>query len=184
MSKSLSILIVDDDPDIISIYNAMLSGKDHVVHSQTSSLETLNIVKDLRPDLLLLDLMMPDMDGLELLSRIRKMEDLNDLKIIVISAKSYEFDRKRALELGADGFIQKSTSAEHILEQIERIVEDKVTIAFWGVRGTIPVPGPDSLKFGGNTSCVSMFFCQGTYTYIRCRHGYQIIVQNTDGKPA
>ena len=160
MKNPLTILIVDDDPDIISIYQAILNDAGHVTHSQTSSLQALNIINDLQPDLLLLDLMMPDMDGLELLSRIREMEDLTDLKIIVISAKSYEFDRKRALDQGADGFIRKSTSAENVLTQIERIVEDKVTLTYWGVRGTIPVPGPDTLKYGGNTSCVTLEFAK------------------------
>ena len=89
MKNPLSILIVDDDPDVVSIYEAILNDAGHVTHCETSSLKALSIINDLRPDLLLLDLMMPDMDGLELISRVQKLEDLVDLKIIVISAKSY-----------------------------------------------------------------------------------------------
>ncbi len=161
MKSSLNILIVDDDPDIIAIYQAILHDAGHITRAETSSVQALKIINELNPDVLLLDLMMPDMDGLELLSHIRKIDALADLKIIVISSKSYEYDRKQALARGADGFIRKSDSMQTLLQQIESIVEDKVTISYWGVRGTIPVPGPNTLKYGGNTSCVTLEFAKG-----------------------
>ena len=163
MKNSLNILIVDDDPDIIALYQAILHDAGHNTHAEVSSVQALSIINQLRPDVLLLDLMMPDMDGLELLGHIRKIDDLADLKIIVISSKSYEYDRKQALARGADGFIRKSEARQSLLQQIESIVEDKVTITYWGIRGTIPVPGPNSLKYGGNTSCVTLEFAKGPF---------------------
>ena len=175
MKNSFTILIVDDDPDIIAIYESILQNAGHVIHSQTSSVKALDSINELRPDVLILDLMMPDMDGLELLNRIRKMDDLDDLKIVVISAKSYEYDRKRALALGADGFIRKSTSAENLLEEVEQIVEDKITMTYWGVRGTLPVPGRNTLKYGGNTSCVTLEFAKEPFLIFDAGTGIKVL---------
>lgn len=160
MKNTLKVLIVDDDPDIIAIYRAILQGAGHVTRHEFSCRDVIKTINEYQPDVLLLDLMMPEIDGLELLSRIRQNDQLDSLKIIVISSKTYEFDRKRALTLGADGFIRKSASMENLAHQVEKIVEDKISMMYWGVRGTIPVPGPNSLKYGGNTSCVTLEFAK------------------------
>ena len=175
MKNSLNILIVDDDPDIIALYQAILHDAGHITHSETSSVKALNIINELNPDVLLLDLMMPDMDGLELLGHIRKIDELADLKIIVISSKSYEYDRKQALSRGADGFIRKSESMQTLLLKVESIVEDKITITYWGIRGTIPVPGPATLKYGGNTSCVTLEFAKGPLLIFDAGTGIKVL---------
>jgi phosphoribosyl 1,2-cyclic phosphodiesterase len=72
------------------------------------------------------------------------------------SSKSYEFDRRRAKELGADGYIVKPIERESLLRLIGEILSDKVTVSYWGVHGTLPVPGPGSLRHGGNTPCISV----------------------------
>ena len=105
--------------------------------------------------------MMPGMDGFELINQIRKNSQFDDLKIITVSAKSYEFDRKRAEKLGANGYIQKPILSENFSDQVMAFVQDKVDVTFWGVRGTLPVPGERSLRYGGNTSCVSMELANG-----------------------
>lgn len=113
------------------------------------------------PDLLIADIMMPELDGLELTKRVRQNPRLNDVKIIVMSAKAYEFDRKRAIEMGADGFIPKSIRIELLEEQIAKILEDMMTLTYWGVHGTLPVPGMGTVRYGGNTSCVTLEFTSG-----------------------
>jgi phosphoribosyl 1,2-cyclic phosphodiesterase len=78
------------------------------------------------------------------------------MKIIVLSAKSYDFDRRRAKELGADGYITKPIQRDSVLEQIGELVSSDIVVTYWGVHGTLPVPGPHTLRYGGNTPCVSV----------------------------
>ena len=86
-------------------------------------------------------MMMPELDGLEVLEKLRSQRELDGLKVIIISGKAYEFDRKRALDFGADGYITKPVDHAHFISKVKSIMADKVLIGFWGVRGTLPVPG-------------------------------------------
>lgn len=159
--NALKILIVDDDQEAAELRQLVLSAAGHAVETLTSSLKAIEQLRRGKPDLLIVDIMMPELDGLELIKRIRQNETLAGLKIIVMSAKVYEFDRKRAIDMGADGFIPKSIKLELLNEQIIKIVENKMTLTYWGVRGTLPVPGQSSLRYGGNTSCVTLEFASG-----------------------
>jgi len=107
--------------------------------------------------------MMPGVNGLHLLKSIKDDEDLADVRVIVISAKSFEFDKRQAMKLGADMFIVKPIDAETFVSSIEEILADKIQLSFWGVRGTLPVTGERSLRYGGNTSCVTVEFPRGQY---------------------
>jgi phosphoribosyl 1,2-cyclic phosphodiesterase/ActR/RegA family two-component response regulator len=159
--NALKILIVDDDHEAAELRQLVLSAAGHTVETLTSSIKAIEQLQQGKPDLLILDIMMPELDGLELTKRIRQNETLAALKIIVMSAKAYEFDRKRAIDMGADGFIPKSIKLELLNEQIIKIVENKMTLTYWGVRGTLPVPGQSSLRYGGNTPCVTLEFASG-----------------------
>ncbi len=107
--------------------------------------------------------MMPGVDGLALCKELKSKKELSDTKIIIVSAKTYDYDRKRAMEFGADAFITKPLRQETFIKKINRIHEDKIELTFWGVRGTLPVPGQGSLNYGGNTSCISMEFSKGQF---------------------
>jgi phosphoribosyl 1,2-cyclic phosphodiesterase len=76
----------------------------------------------------------------------------------MVSAKVYEFDQKRSFSFGAHGYIRKPIDAKTFSEQVSRILDDHVEIRFWGVRGTLPASGEHTLKYGGNTSCISLEF--------------------------
>ena len=80
---------------------------------------------------------------------------------MVVYGKAYEIDRKRAFDMGADGYIVKPVVPDKIAGQIQRIVEDRVEMTFWGVRGTLPVPGQETIRYGGNTNCMSLEFPKG-----------------------
>ncbi|MBM3564838.1 MAG: response regulator [Alphaproteobacteria bacterium] len=154
----LRFFVVDDDPSMVEMMTALIEKDGHTVHSSNSSLTALAEILVQKPDVLVVDLMMPDLDGIDLCSMLRAKPSTAEMKIIVVSAKSYEFDRKRALGAGADGFIQKPISADTFMPRIARIIADKVDLTFWGVRGTLPVTGGKSLRYGGNTSCVTLEF--------------------------
>ena len=148
--------LVDDDPEILLLLRRLLEKAGHVVESNESSQQALKEIPGSRPDCVITDLMMPEMDGFELCRELRRRPDLQSMKIIVLSAKSYDFDRRRARELGADGYIVKPIVADTLLASIDEFVSEKVTLTYWGVHGTMPVPGPTTLRRGGNTPCVSI----------------------------
>ena len=161
MSDKINVLIVDDDPDFAEVVSGLLESRGYVTTTAPDGHSALDRLQSNLPDVLVADIMMPGMDGFELCKRIRDDSDMAGLKIIFVSAKSYEFDRKRALALGADGFIAKPIDPDTFGEVVGKIVEDRVDIKFWGVRGTLPVPGEHALRYGGNTPCVTLEFTKG-----------------------
>ncbi|MCY7389015.1 MAG: response regulator, partial [Burkholderiales bacterium] len=80
---------------------------------------------------------MPEMDGFELCREIRSRPGLAGIKIIMCTSKSYDFDRRRAKELGADGYIVKPIKRESLMKQINEIMSESVTVTYWGVHGTL-----------------------------------------------
>ena len=88
------------------------------------------------------------------------------MKIMILSAKSYDFDRRRAKEMGADGYIIKPINRETFLQSVNEIVSDRVAVHYWGVHGTLPVPGPAYTRYGGNTPCVSVEIVSGEPLYV------------------
>lgn len=152
----MKFLIVDDDPIILQLMKAVLEEVGHSVKCFESSLKALREIPVERPDCVISDVIMPDMDGFELCREIRSRPDLDAVKIIMCSSKSYDFDRRRAKELGADGYIVKPIRRATLAGLISEILSEKVTVSYWGVHGTLPVPGPSSLRYGGNTPCVSL----------------------------
>jgi phosphoribosyl 1,2-cyclic phosphodiesterase len=152
----MKFLIVDDDPILLRLMRAVLEEGGHSVKSFDSSVQALREIPLDRPEVVISDVIMPEMDGFELCREIRSRPDLASIRIIMCSSKSYDFDRRRAKELGADGYIVKPIQRESLLRLIGEILSDKVTVSYWGVHGTLPVPGPHTLRYGGNTPCVSV----------------------------
>ena len=144
----MKFLIVDDDPIILQLIKAVLEDGGHSVKCYESSVQALHDIPLERPDCVISDVLMPEMDGFELCRKIRSRPDLAAIKIIMCSSKSYDFDRRRAKELGADGYIVKPIERDTLPGLIADILSEKVTVSYWGVHGTLPVPGPGSLRYG------------------------------------
>jgi len=161
MAKHTKYFIIDDDRIFIQFLTKYLASEDNTIVSSTSSEDAVEKIETHRPDCLILDIMMPGIDGLELCKRLRTDPALDAMKIVIVSGKTYEFDRKRAFDFGADGYITKPVDPQHIAGQIRRIVDDRIEMIFWGVRGTLPVPGKKAVFYGGNTSCISLEFPKG-----------------------
>ena len=155
MSEKHSFFMVDDDEMLIMIMKELLEQAGHTLFSTTTSTTAREEIIQRKPDCILLDIMMPELDGFELLGQLRREPKLAETKIVMLSSKPYEFDRKRSISLGADGYFTKPVDPT-IVDHLQEIIEDKMALTFWGVRGTLPVPGEKSLKYGGNTSCVSL----------------------------
>jgi phosphoribosyl 1,2-cyclic phosphodiesterase/ActR/RegA family two-component response regulator len=156
--KTLFFCLVEDDPLIAELAQRLLEAAGHRVRVHTSSLEAAKTIPDLKPDAVITDIMMAELDGLALCERLNAEPSLVDTKFVIVSAKAYDFDRERAREVGAVGFIPKPIDPESFVKQVMACLSEHFTVRYWGVRGTLPVPGKKSLRYGGNTSCVSMEF--------------------------
>jgi phosphoribosyl 1,2-cyclic phosphodiesterase/CheY-like chemotaxis protein len=167
----MNFYIVDDDPEVLTLLARMLEEAGHRVEAAPSSLTALKQIPLSRPDVVITDLMMPEMDGFELMRKLRERHELAEVKIIVLSAKGYDFDRRRAKELGADGYLTKPFRRESLLESIAGIVSNQMVVTYWGVHGTLPTPGDAYVRYGGNTPCVSVEIGDEPLTIFDCGSG-------------
>jgi phosphoribosyl 1,2-cyclic phosphodiesterase len=153
---SLHFLIVDDDTSTIEIYKRLLERDGHRVTALSSSKDVLEKIIETKPDCVLCDLMMPNFDGIEIFRKLRDRNSFNRPVFLIVTSKHFESDRKRATDLGVDGYLTKPINPDTFVSEILDILQGTITIQFWGVRGTLPVPGQKSLRYGGNTNCVTL----------------------------
>jgi len=153
------VLVVDDDPSILSIATSRLQREAVETLTADNGADGLHMVKEHRPEVVVLDLMMPKMHGYTLIQEIRNDPDLNHVKILVTSAKTYSADVERTLRLGADRYLSKPYDLQEFWDTIAELLTDKrppFMIRFWGTRGSIPTPGLDTIRYGGNTACTEV----------------------------
>jgi len=153
------VLVVDDDPAILTIASTRLQAEGVQTLTADNGADGLHMVREHRPDVVVLDLMMPKMHGYTLIQEIRNDPNLSHVKILVISAKTYSSDIERARRLGADRYLSKPYDLQEFWDTIAELLEEKrppFTIRFWGTRGSIATPGQDTIKYGGNTACTEV----------------------------
>ncbi len=117
--KVYSILLIDDDPSLHKLLGQYLEDSDFQVLHAESGMDGLKILFDRHPDLILLDVMMPRMDGWETCRRIR---ELTDVPIVFLTAKSDEPNRLEGFRLGADDFIAKPFSFAELVARVEAVL--------------------------------------------------------------
>lgn len=116
------ILIVDDDPRNIFALKLTLKSKGYQVASATSGKEAITMVEnDIEIKIILMDMMMPDMDGYQTMRNIRHIENLKDIVIIAVTAQAMPEDREKCLEAGADDYITKPINVDILLNSIEKL---------------------------------------------------------------
>lgn len=116
MSKSgASILVVDDEREIVRALHRALKAHGYNVHTASNGEEAVQAASSLRPDLLLLDLLLPGMSGLEVCRRVRAE---SNVPIIVLSIKDAERDKVEALDLGADDYVAKPFGIDEVLARV------------------------------------------------------------------
>ena len=123
MSGITKILVVDDDQDIIEIlrYNLSLAG--YKIKTAANGKEAIKKAKLFSPEIILLDIMMPEMDGIEACSKIKSIPSLNETMIIFLSARNEDFTQIAAFEAGGDDQISKPVKPKILLKKIESIVK-------------------------------------------------------------
>lgn len=115
------ILIIDDDEDIVNLFVDNLELYDYSVVGESDGRKAYNRVKEERPDLVILDILLPYVHGFAICRQIKNDKELANTKVIFVSAKSYNADIKKAYEIGADYFFSKPFKWEEVLDKIEEL---------------------------------------------------------------
>ncbi len=123
MDESLKILVVDDDLDIIEILKYNLNNSGYFVKSASNGVEAIKKAKKILPDIILMDVMMPEMSGIEACSEIRKIDQLRNTIIIFLSARSEDYTQISAYDAGADDYISKPVKPKILLKKISNIAK-------------------------------------------------------------
>ncbi|MFH1453990.1 MAG: ATP-binding protein [Armatimonadota bacterium] len=117
------IMVVDDEPDLCATIKMRLETHNFSVITANDGKEALDKIKQYRPQLVLLDIMMPDMDGFEVCRRIKKDTQTSSIPVIMLTALGYEDDAKRAFAMGAEGYLVKPFEEEALLFTINQFLE-------------------------------------------------------------
>jgi two-component system phosphate regulon response regulator PhoB len=118
----LDILVVEDEPDILELLRHVLEKDGHMVRTAETGEEALQKLRMATPQLLLLDLMLPGMDGLELCRRVRQNPDTRELPVIMLTARGEENDVVAGLNLGADDYITKPFSPRVLMARLQAVI--------------------------------------------------------------
>ena len=116
---ALEVLLIDDDPDLSIMLRALLSGQDFEIQSVFSGEEGIDACRDGNPDVVILDILMPEMNGWEVCERIR---DFSDVPILVLSALGSPGSVARALDAGADDYLIKPIHASLLTSRLRTLV--------------------------------------------------------------
>ena len=165
-----TVLLIEDDDESRHATSELFSREKWTVFEAGDGEVGIELALKHCPEVILCDLLMPKANGFQVCRAIR--QKLQPTKIIVISGRDYGVDRASAIEAGADDYLVKPVTWDILSSAIGRILPDlprkpstdgqvefhtpSTRVKLWGVRGSIPVPGPSTVRYGGNTSCIEI----------------------------
>ena len=123
------ILVIEDDPAISRLVDYSLRHEGYEVTSASNGLEGIRKAHNDRPDLVILDVMLPGMDGFEICHRLRAESDTAQLPILMFSAKAQEIDKNTGLKVGADDYLPKPAAPAEIINRVEALLSKKKSAA-------------------------------------------------------
>ena len=121
-SDSVKILLVDDEPDILEFMEYNLKKEGYDVYLAKNGKEAIDIAKKEKPQLIILDIMMPVMDGYEATKRIRQNPKFKKLPIIALTAKAMKDDRQLCIEAGANDYLSKPFKPQELYDKIMNVI--------------------------------------------------------------
>jgi DNA-binding response OmpR family regulator len=119
------ILIVDDEPNIVMSLEYIFKKENFKVFIARDGAEAIEIVGNSIPDIILLDIMMPNVDGYQVLNYLKESETLRKIKVIFLSAKNKSSDIELGLQLGADKYISKPFSVKNLVKEVKELLNKK-----------------------------------------------------------
>lgn len=171
------IIIVDDDPLVGGLTLELLNDAGYTSKLIQDSLKAQDAIKAEKPALVILDILMPGLDGLTLLHRLKSDPETASIRAIVVSGKSFEAEKQRAAQYGAEAFIEKPYDVDDFAQKVKAIMDKQgvapgkiarapsepapiaraeVKAAVWGCRSTSTATSPVVAKYGKHTACVSI----------------------------
>jgi phosphoribosyl 1,2-cyclic phosphodiesterase/ActR/RegA family two-component response regulator len=155
--KKWHFFIIEDDDTIVKSYKKCLEKHGHLVSRHNPRDKALNevmtVIKKLQPDCILCNLNLLQVDGLTLLQNLKKLP-----KPPYFISLSADYDHSVAWDHGLDGYINKPIDCKTFHADLQEMLSGKMLIRFWGIRGSLPVPGKKTSRYGGNTNCVTLNF--------------------------
>ena len=123
--KNIKILLVDDEPDILEFVGYNLKKEGFEIDTASNGIEGLKKAKIFRPDLILLDVMMPQMDGMEMCAELRKLESFKDTLVVFLSARAEDFSQLAGYEAGANDYILKPIKPKVLVSKLNALLKLK-----------------------------------------------------------
>ncbi len=163
MANEYTILLVDDEADILEFLSYNLKKHDYHVYTASNGIEAIEIAQRLKPHLIILDVMMPQMDGIETCEKIREIEALNQSLIVFLTARAEDYSQIAGFEVGADDYITKPIKPKVLLSKIKallRRVPDSVNT-------NVSVPPEQKIE-------VAPHFVIDTESFVVLKHGKEI----------
>jgi len=169
-----AVLLIEDDNVLRPMIAALLAEHGWKVLEAEDGEAGINLAREHKPQVIVCDLLMPRCNGYQVCRAIRATPDLHGTKIVMISGRGYSTDKINALEAGADEYLVKPVQPHDLRAALRRLTSAEefpttlqprlamkngngpARVKFWGVRGSIASPGPETVFYGGNTSCVEL----------------------------
>jgi two-component system, OmpR family, alkaline phosphatase synthesis response regulator PhoP len=118
------ILIVDDEPNIVTSLEFLMRGDDYEVRVARNGEEALQLTESFRPDLVLLDVMMPQRSGFEVCQKIRENAAFRGVKVVMLTAKGRDVEKERGVSVGANAYVTKPFSTKELMNTLRRLLRD------------------------------------------------------------
>ena len=129
LDVSLKILLVDDDPDILELLEYNLVREGFQIKTAENGQLAIKVAEEFLPDMILMDVMMPEMDGIEAGRIIKQMKNLKNTYLIYLTARTEEFSEIAAFEIGADDYITKPVKPRALISRIKAVFQRNSTIS-------------------------------------------------------
>jgi two-component system alkaline phosphatase synthesis response regulator PhoP len=126
MNKKIRVLVVDDEPDVVEILSYNLTKNDFEVERCYSGMEAIQAANREVPDVIIMDIRMPEMTGIETCRQIRQIEKLKDIPVLFLTADSDEYTTMNAFEAGASHFVTKPIKPAIITGMIKELLQNKI----------------------------------------------------------
>jgi len=120
--KDITILLVDDEPDILEIVGYNLSAEGYQVITAENGIKAIKIAKKKKPQLIILDVMMPEMDGIEACEQIRKIPELSETIITFLTARGEDYSQMAGFDAGADDYITKPIKPKVLVSKVKALL--------------------------------------------------------------
>ncbi len=128
MKNKIKILLVDDEPDVIEILTYNLSNEGYEIFSANDGIKALKVANEILPNLIIMDVMMPNMDGIEACEELRKKSKFNSTIIMFLSARGEDFSYVAAFDAGADDYVNKPIKPKVLISKVKSLLRRTKTL--------------------------------------------------------